>query len=74
MSESLLKQLSPGISEQNVLKALRGVRELTGCDTVFAFSGKGKWKAIQPLVKTESYVTAMVEIGETWSIHIRCKI
>ena len=41
---------------------------MTGCDTVSAFSGKGKWKAIQLLLKNESYVKAMVEIGETWSV------
>ena len=68
MAESLFKQLSPGISEQDFLKAPIGVHVLTGCDTVSTFSGKGKWKAIQLLLKNESYVKAMVEIGETWSV------
>ena len=68
VAESLFKQLSPGISEQDFLKALIVVHALTECETVSAFSGKGNWKAIQLLLKNESYVTAMVEIGETWSV------
>ena len=40
VAESLLKQLSPHISEQDFLKALTGVHALTGCDTVSAFSRK----------------------------------
>ena len=68
MAESLFKQLSRGIGEQDFLKALRGVHALTGCDTVSAFSGKRKWKAFELLVKKESYAIAMVEIGETWSV------
>ena len=47
VAESLFKQLSPGISVQDFLKALIGVHALTGCDMVSAYSGKGKWKAIQ---------------------------
>lgn len=41
---------------------------MTRCDTVSAFSGKGKWKATQLLLKSESYVKAMVENGETWIV------
>ena len=41
---------------------------LTGCDTVSAFSGKGKWKAVQLLLKNESYVKAMAQLGETWTL------
>ena len=41
---------------------------MTGCETVSASSGKGKWNAIQLLLKNESCVKAMVEIGETWSV------
>ena len=68
VADSLSKQLSPGISEQDFLKALIRVHALTECDTVTPFSGKGKWKAIQLLLKNESDVKAMVEIGETWSV------
>ena len=68
VADSLFKQLSPGISEQDFLKALIGVHALTECDTVSAFSGKGKCKAIQLLLKNESYVKEMVALGETWSV------
>ena len=68
VADSLFKQLSPGISEQDFLKALIGVDALTECDTVSAFSGKGKCKAIQLLLKNESYVKEMVALGETWSV------
>lgn len=68
VAESPFKQLSLGISEQDFLKALIGVHALTVCDTLSAFSGKGKWKAIQLLLKNESYVKAIVEIGEIWSV------
>ena len=66
--ENLAKQLKPGISEHDLLKALIGTHALTGCDTVSAFSGKGKWKAVQLLLKNESYVTATAQLGETWTL------
>ena len=65
--ENLAKQLKPGISEDDLLKAVIGIHALTGCDTVSAFSGKGKWKAVQLLLKNESYVTAMAQLGKTWT-------
>lgn len=65
--ENLTKQLKPGISEHDFLKALIGKHALTWCDTVLTLSGKGKYKAVQPLVKTESYITAMAHLGETWT-------
>ena len=46
---SLEKQLNTGINKYCFIKALIGLHAITGCDTVFAFSGKGKRKAIQLL-------------------------
>ena len=46
VADSLSKQLSLGISEQDFWKALIRVHTLTERDTVSAFSGKGRWKAI----------------------------
>lgn len=46
---SLEMQLDPGIDKNCFLKALIGVHTITGCDTISAFSGKGKWKAVQLL-------------------------
>ena len=41
---------------------------ITGCDTVSAFAGKGKWKALKLLLKNKSYVTAMMDFGESWQL------
>ena len=40
---SLEMQLDPGIDKNCFLKAFIGVHAITGCDTISAFSGKGKW-------------------------------
>ena len=66
--EKLVKQLAPGIHKQDFLKSLIGLDALTGCDTVSAFAGKGKWKAFKLLLKNTSYVTAMMELGELWQL------
>ena len=64
----LSNQLFEGISQQNFLKALIGVHALTGCDTVSAFCGKGKWRAVQLLQKNKEYVDAMMRIGVAWDL------
>ena len=66
--EKLVKQLAPGIHKQDFLKSLIGLHALTGCDTVSAFAGKGKWKVLKLLLKNKSYVTAMMELGESWEL------
>ena len=43
----LSNQLFDHICKENYLNALIGIHALTGCDTVSAFCGKGKWKAMQ---------------------------
>ena len=40
-----------------------GLHSLTGCDTVTAFAGKGKYKALQLALSNASYVRALMEIG-----------
>ena len=65
---SLEKQLDPGIDKHCFMKALIGVHAITGCDTISAFSGKGKWKAVQLLQRNERYVRAMASIGEEWAV------
>ena len=61
--EKLVKQLAPGRHNQYFLRSLIGVHALTGCNTVFAFAGKSKWKALKLILKNKSYVTAMMELG-----------
>ena len=68
VENSLERQLDPSIDKNCFMKALIGVHAITGCDTVSAFSGKGKWKAIQLLQRNERYVRAMASIGEEWEV------
>ena len=65
---SLEMQLDPGIDKNCFLKALIGVYTITGCDTISAFSGKGKWKAVQLFQRSEKYVRTMASIGEEWEV------
>ena len=37
---------------------------ITGCDTISALPGKGKWKSVQLLQSSEKYVRAMASIAE----------
>ena len=64
----LSKQFFDDICKENYLKALIGIHALTGCDTVSAFCGKGKWKAMQLLQKKKEYIHVMALIGETWDL------
>ena len=43
---TLEKQLDRGILKQSFMKALIGIHTITGCDTISAFSSKGKWKGV----------------------------
>ena len=45
-----------------VSKALLGLHGFTGCDTISAFSGKGKVKPLQLMLKNVAYVA--LSIGE----------
>ena len=65
---SLEKQLDPNVDKHCFMKALIGVHAITGCDTISAFSGKGKWKVVQLLQRNERYVRAMANIGENWTV------
>ena len=50
------------------MKALIGIHAITGCDTITAFSGKGKWKGVQLLHRSDRYVQAMASIGDEWVV------
>ena len=65
---SLEMQPDPGIDKNCFWKALISVHAITGCDTISAFSGKGKWKAVQLLQRSKKYVRAMASIGEEWEV------
>ena len=63
---SLEMELDPGIDKNYFLKALIFVHAITGCDTISAFSGKGKWL----LRRSEKYVRAMAvkSTSELWQV------
>ena len=44
-------------------KAILSMHAFTGCDTVSAFSGKGKVKPLKVLLKNSDYINAFAEIG-----------
>ena len=46
-----------------VSKALLGLHGFTGCDTISAFSGKGKVKPLQLILKNIAYVDLFASIG-----------
>ena len=65
---TLQKQLDRGIEKQSFMKTLTGIHAITGCDTISAFSGKGRWKGVQLLQHNERYVQAMASIGDEWVV------
>ena len=68
IKEKLLKELPSGITAQDFLKSLCGVHTLTGCNSVSAFSGKGKGKMFKLMMKKERYVKALVDLGSFWEL------
>ena len=52
----------------DVCKALIGIHSYTGCDTVSAFAGKGKAKALKLLTKTKLYQGTFLQLGEQWEL------
>lgn len=64
-----LKNLTaPGIQAEDVLDSLIGFHALTGCDSVSAFSLKGKWRPLQKVMKNKKFVEAMQDIGKCWTV------
>ena len=61
--DNLLKNLDRDVRLCDFLRSLIGLHSLTGCDTVAAFAGKGKCKALQLVLSNASYVRALLEIG-----------
>ena len=53
---------------QKVCEALLGMHAFTGCDSVSAFSGRGKVKALKPLMDNENFQDTFRQIGEIWTL------
>ena len=56
------------VLEQKVCEALLGMHAFTGCDSVSAFSGRGKVKALKLLMDNENFQDTFWQIGESWSL------
>ena len=58
-------QIKYDLQDMNwVSKALLGLHGFTGCDTISAFSGKGKVKPLQLMLKNVPYINLFASIGE----------
>ena len=68
IKNQIAKDLLPGIDLQDFLRCSIGMHALTGCDTVSAFAGKGKSKALKMLMKNDTYVRALMNIGISWNV------
>ena len=56
-----------GISQkygENICEALPSLHAFTGCDSVSAFSGKGKQSAVKVILKDEGLCETMRELGQ----------
>ena len=49
-------------------RALVGVHAYTGCDTVSAFAGKGKAKALKLLSKNKEIQDTFLKLGQEWDL------
>ena len=52
----------------DVCRALVGVHAYTGCDTVSAFAGKGKAKALKLLSKNKEIQVTFFKLGQEWDL------
>ena len=68
ISHKLEGKLPDGIHMQKPYEALLGLHALTGCNTVSAFSSKGKHRPMQILTKNHTYVKTMTDIGKEWNV------
>ena len=53
---------------QNVTKALIGMHAYTGCDTVSAFAGRGKLRALKLLIDSRQFQNMFANLGEHWEL------
>ncbi|KAG1712229.1 Integrin alpha-9 [Nymphon striatum] len=57
-----------GVSNGEYKRSLLGVYCFTGCDTVSAFAGKGKLKALKLLQEEREFVAAFSRLGLSWDV------
>ena len=52
----------------DVCRALIGMHAYTGCDTVSAFAGKGKAKALKLLTSNKQNQDTFLKLGQEWDL------
>ncbi|KAG1692301.1 Transmembrane protein 164 [Nymphon striatum] len=57
-----------GVSNGEYKRSLLGVYCFTGCDTVSAFAGKGKLKALKLLQEEREFVAVFSRLGLSWDV------
>jgi len=53
---------------QKVCDSLLGLHSFTGCDTVSAFSGRGKLAALKLLMSNDHFQDVFTKLGEEWQL------
>ena len=53
---------------RDVCTALLGLNPWTGCDTISAFAGQRKLKALKILLREQKFIDAFVTLGSSWNV------
>ena len=59
-----------GSSVEMCQALISGMHAFTGCDTVSAFAGKGKAKALKMLTHSRDYQDTFMELGREWDVSL----
>ena len=70
IKRNLTPRLSNNVSSSinDVCDALIGLHAYTGCDSVSAFAGKGKTKAVKLLLNSDDFIMLFKQLGSDWDI------
>ena len=65
-----IKSIGDRMSSQDndIVPALIGLHAFTGCDSISAFAGKGKIKAVKLLEKYPEFIHCFQELGKSWIV------
>ena len=53
---------------RDVCTALLGLHQWTGCDTISAFAGQGKLKALKIILREQKFIDAFATLGSSWNV------
>ena len=71
MKQNLELRISSKVnrSADELCDAILGLHASTGCDSVSAFAGKGKSKAIKILITSDEYIDLFKNFGQQWQVN-----